>query len=54
MPTVNDASTALKVVQALSGLISFKSAIDNKAAFNLVEDQATHAVTTLEQAFNLK
>jgi hypothetical protein len=54
MPASNDASAAQKVVQALAGLVSFKNAIDNKAPFNLVEDQATHAIATLEQAFNLK
>jgi hypothetical protein len=38
MPTsTNDPSTAQKVIQALSGLISFKNAIDNKAPYNLVE-----------------
>lgn len=54
IPPANDASTAQKVVQALSGLISFKNAIDNKSPYNLVEDQATHAIASLEQAFNLK
>ncbi|HET7344406.1 MAG TPA: hypothetical protein VFJ05_00860 [Nitrososphaeraceae archaeon] len=54
IPPANDASAAQKVIQALAGLISFKNAVDSKAPYNLVEDQATHAIASLEQAFNLK
>jgi hypothetical protein len=40
MPMINNPSITQKVTAALSGWVSFKNAIDNKAPYNLVEDQA--------------
>jgi hypothetical protein len=54
MPMVNNPAIGQKVSGALAGLVSFKNAIDNKAPFNLVQDQANSALSNLQQAFNLK
>ena len=54
MPMANNPAITQKVTAALSGLVSFKNAIDNKATFNLVQDQANLALSNLQEAFNLK